>query len=155
MADIGLQGFPPMPDGVDRLTHIGRILERVPPEVTTVWIDDHLQFGDAPRFEGWTLLTYLAAAYPRFRYGHLVLSQSFRNPVLLAKMAATLGVRVEQLAEAIEVMRAMWTQSPASYEGRYYRIQGRLLRAATGSADPDRPSDRGNHVDGRCRGLDA
>ncbi len=154
MVDIGLQGFPPAPEGMDRLTHIGRILERVPPEVTTVWIDDHLQFGAKERFEGWTLLTYLAAAYPRFRYGHLVLSQSFRNPALLAKMAATLqaltggrfilgigagwheeeyraygydypsgGVRVEQLAEAIEVMRAMWTQSPASYEGRHYRVQ--------------------------------
>ena len=154
MADVGLQGFPPAPEGVDRLVHIGRILERVPAEVTTVWIDDHLQFGDEPRFEGWTLLTYLAAAYPRFRYGHLVLSQSFRNPALLAKMAATLqaltggrfvlglgagwheeeyraygydypsgGIRVEQLAEAIELIRTMWTASPASYEGRYYRIQ--------------------------------
>jgi len=154
MVDLGLQGFPSAEDGVDRLTHIGRILDRVPPEFTTVWIDDHLQFGEADRFEGWTLLTYLAAAYPRFRYGHLVLSQSFRNPALLAKMAATLqaltggrfilgigagwheeeyraygydypsgGVRVEQLAEALEVMRAMWTQSPATYEGRFYRIQ--------------------------------
>jgi alkanesulfonate monooxygenase SsuD/methylene tetrahydromethanopterin reductase-like flavin-dependent oxidoreductase (luciferase family) len=154
VVDLGLQGFPEAPDGVDRLTHIGRILERVPPEFTTVWIDDHLQFGDREKLEGWTLLTYLAASYPRFRYGHLVLSQSFRNPALLAKMAATLqrltggrfilgigagwheeeyraydypyprgGVRVEQLAEAIEVMRAMWTQSPATFEGEHYRVK--------------------------------
>jgi len=155
VVELGLQGFPPAPDGVDRLAHIGDVLERVPPEFTTVWIDDHLQFGDQPRLEGWTLLTYLAAAYPRFRYGHLVISQSFRNPALLAKMAATLqvltggrfilgigagwheeeyraygydypsgGTRVDQLAEAIQVMRAMWTQSPATFEGRHYRVVG-------------------------------
>ena len=153
MVDFGLQKFPPAPDGVDALEHMASVLEAVPPEFTTVWIDDHLQFGDRPHLEGWTLLTYLAAAFPRFRYGHLVLSQSFRNPALLAKMAATLqaltggrfilglgagwheeeyrsygydypsgGTRVAQLAEAIEVIRAMWTQSPASYQGRYYRV---------------------------------
>jgi alkanesulfonate monooxygenase SsuD/methylene tetrahydromethanopterin reductase-like flavin-dependent oxidoreductase (luciferase family) len=31
-------------------------------------------------------------------------------------------VRIEQLAEAIEVIRAMWTQAPASYKGRHYEI---------------------------------
>lgn len=34
------------------------------------------------------------------------------------------GVRVAQLAEAIEVMRTMWTQSPATYHGTYYHIEG-------------------------------
>jgi alkanesulfonate monooxygenase SsuD/methylene tetrahydromethanopterin reductase-like flavin-dependent oxidoreductase (luciferase family) len=33
-------------------------------------------------------------------------------------------VRIEQLAEAIQVIRAMWTQAPASFEGRHYRIDG-------------------------------
>src|SRR5206468_10686043 len=111
---------------------------------------DHLQFGDRPTAEGWTALTYLAATFPRFRYGHLVLSQSYRNPALLAKMSATLheltggrfilgigagwhdeeyraygyeypggGVRVAQLAEAIEVIRALWTQAPATHHGTY------------------------------------
>jgi alkanesulfonate monooxygenase SsuD/methylene tetrahydromethanopterin reductase-like flavin-dependent oxidoreductase (luciferase family) len=155
MADFGLQGFPARPDGVDRMTHYRTVLEMAPAEFSTVWISDHLQFGDRQYLEGWTLLTYLAAAFPRFRYGHLVLSQSFRNPALLAKMAASLqlltggrfilglgagwheeeyraynyeypsgGVRVAQLAEAIEVIRAMWTQSPATYHGTYYQIEG-------------------------------
>src|SRR5438477_13015772 len=110
--------------------------------------------GDRPVREGWTLLTYLAGAFPRFRYGHLVLAQSYRNPALLAKMAATLqhlsdgrfilglgagwheeeyrsygypypsgGTRVAQLAEAIELIRAMWTDSPASYRGVHYQIE--------------------------------
>jgi len=153
MVDFGLQGFPPRPKGIDRMTHWRNVLESLPPAFTTVWIDDHLQSGDLPNAEGWTLLTYLAASFPRFRFGHLVVSQSFRNPALLAKMAATLqlltggryilglgagwreeeyraygydypsgGVRVEQLAEAIEVIRALWTQAPATYHGRWYRV---------------------------------
>ncbi|HEX6820089.1 MAG TPA: LLM class flavin-dependent oxidoreductase [Ktedonobacterales bacterium] len=32
------------------------------------------------------------------------------------------GVRVSQLAETIELLRAMWTKSPASYSGRYYTV---------------------------------
>ncbi len=153
MADFGFQGFPARPDGVDRLTHYRTVLEMAPPVFSTVWISDHLQFGADPVLEGWTLLTWLAAAFPRFRYGHLVLSQSYRNPALLAKMAATLqhltggrfilglgagwhdeeynaygydypggGVRVDQLAEAIELIRAMWTQSPATYHGTHYHV---------------------------------
>src|SRR5581483_2142810 len=55
----------------------------------SVWLPDHLQFGKNPLFEGWTMLTYLAALQPELRYGHLVLCQLFRNPALLAKMAAT------------------------------------------------------------------
>jgi alkanesulfonate monooxygenase SsuD/methylene tetrahydromethanopterin reductase-like flavin-dependent oxidoreductase (luciferase family) len=35
---------------------------------------------------------------------------------------ATPGARVEQLAETIEIVRALWTQSPASYQGKHYRI---------------------------------
>jgi len=31
-------------------------------------------------------------------------------------------VRIAQLAEAIELIRAMWTGAPASYQGRYYRL---------------------------------
>lgn len=104
--------------------------------------------------EAWTTIAYLAAEAPTYAFGNLVLAQSYRNPALLAKMAATLpyftggrlilgigagwqadeyaaydyeypsaGVRVEQLSEAIDVLRAMWTQSPATYEGRYYRVR--------------------------------
>lgn len=54
-----------------------------------VWLADHLQFGDGPLLEAWTTLSYLAALRPELRYGHLVICQLFRNPALLAKMAAT------------------------------------------------------------------
>jgi alkanesulfonate monooxygenase SsuD/methylene tetrahydromethanopterin reductase-like flavin-dependent oxidoreductase (luciferase family) len=157
MADFGLQGLPPDAPGETRLDRYRHVLDELPPEFTTVWTDDHLQFGERPVFEGWTFLTYLAALYPRYRFGHLVLCQSFRNPALLAKMAATLqqltggryilgigagwneeeyrgygydyprgGIRVEQLAEAIEVIRALWTQSPVTYHGEHYRLDGAI-----------------------------
>jgi alkanesulfonate monooxygenase SsuD/methylene tetrahydromethanopterin reductase-like flavin-dependent oxidoreductase (luciferase family) len=58
--------------------------------IDSLWFVDHVQFGDSPLLEGWTALTYLAARYPQLHVGHMVLCQSFRNPALLAKMAATL-----------------------------------------------------------------
>jgi len=56
----------------------------------SAWMADHLQYDDADVLESWTTVAFLAAAHPAFRFGHAVLSQSFRNPALLAKMAATL-----------------------------------------------------------------
>jgi alkanesulfonate monooxygenase SsuD/methylene tetrahydromethanopterin reductase-like flavin-dependent oxidoreductase (luciferase family) len=32
-------------------------------------------------------------------------------------------VRIAQLDEAIRVMRALWTEAPATFEGQYYRVQ--------------------------------
>src|SRR6266700_7969374 len=56
----------------------------------SVWLTDHLQYEARPILEGWTTLTYFMGMYPHFNFGHTVLCQSFRNPALLAKMAATL-----------------------------------------------------------------
>ena len=154
MADFGLQGTPGgaarTPEWVD---HMRRVLEPLPAVFSTVWISDHLQQHGEPWPEGWTRLAYLAAAEPRFRYGHMVLSQSYRNPGLLGVMAATLqqlsggrfilglgagwleeeyrafnfdypsgGTRVAQLAEAIELIKTLWTESPATYHGDWYHI---------------------------------
>src|SRR6266487_64941 len=55
----------------------------------SAWLTDHLQFENRPILEGWTTLTYFAALYPHLNFGHTVLCQSFRNPALIAKMAAT------------------------------------------------------------------
>jgi alkanesulfonate monooxygenase SsuD/methylene tetrahydromethanopterin reductase-like flavin-dependent oxidoreductase (luciferase family) len=33
-------------------------------------------------------------------------------------------VRIAQLAEAIQLIRAMWTQSPARFHGEHYRVEG-------------------------------
>lgn len=58
----------------------------------SVWFDDHFHKDQAPVFESWTSLTYLASRYPELKFGNLVLCQSYRNPGLLAKMMATLQV---------------------------------------------------------------
>jgi alkanesulfonate monooxygenase SsuD/methylene tetrahydromethanopterin reductase-like flavin-dependent oxidoreductase (luciferase family) len=78
--------------GLSQQTFLPQIhvaLETIAGHFDSVWLPDHLQFGKRPLFEGWTMLTYLAALRPEFRYGHLVLCQLFRNPAHLAKMAAT------------------------------------------------------------------
>ncbi|MEY2582307.1 MAG: hypothetical protein QOE09_2156 [Ilumatobacteraceae bacterium] len=67
-----------------------RSVDLLGPEFTTLWASDHLQFGEVPVFECWTRLCYLAARFDRFNVGSLVIGQGYRNPALLAKMAATL-----------------------------------------------------------------
>lgn len=58
--------------------------------VHSLWMTDHLQWGDEPTWEAWTLIAYFAALYPHLPIGSIVLGQSYRNPAMLAKMAATL-----------------------------------------------------------------
>lgn len=67
-----------------------RVLDLASGHFDSAWIIDHLQAGDADLLEGFTTLTYMSALHPRLLFGHTVLCQSFRNPALLAKMAATL-----------------------------------------------------------------
>jgi alkanesulfonate monooxygenase SsuD/methylene tetrahydromethanopterin reductase-like flavin-dependent oxidoreductase (luciferase family) len=61
----------------------------------SVWLMDHFAAPMAPEvdtFEGWTIATALAARTSTIRFGHLVLCDPFRHPVLLAKTAATFDV---------------------------------------------------------------
>ncbi|HEV3134939.1 MAG TPA: LLM class flavin-dependent oxidoreductase [Acidimicrobiia bacterium] len=61
----------------------------------SVWLMDHLAAPAAPEWdtlEGWTLAAGLATRTSRIRLGHLVTSDPFRHPAVLAKMAATLDV---------------------------------------------------------------
>jgi F420-dependent oxidoreductase-like protein len=119
----------------------------------SIWLDDHLMFGTNPILECWTTLSTLAAITAKIRLGTMVLCNSFRNPALLAKMAATLDVvsngrlefgigagvqkdeheaygipfpkshaRIDRVKEAVEIIKKMWTEEKASYEGKYYRI---------------------------------
>jgi alkanesulfonate monooxygenase SsuD/methylene tetrahydromethanopterin reductase-like flavin-dependent oxidoreductase (luciferase family) len=66
------------------------------PQIQHAWLFDHLMpiAGDpsGPCFEGWTLLSALAAQTERLRLGLLVTSNRFRPPAMLAKIAATVDV---------------------------------------------------------------
>jgi alkanesulfonate monooxygenase SsuD/methylene tetrahydromethanopterin reductase-like flavin-dependent oxidoreductase (luciferase family) len=158
VADFGLVGSLGTWDSSDPARALREIVDPLPAVFTTLWVSDHLQQYGEPWPEGWTRLTYLAAAIPRFRFGHLVLGQSYRNPGLLAAMASALqkasggrfvlglgagwleeeyrafnydyptgGTRVAQLAEAIEIIRALWTGRPATYQGEWYRIENAVV----------------------------
>jgi len=61
----------------------------------SIWVFDHLLFRSAGEpdegiREAWTTLAALATLVPRVELGALVMCASFRNPGLMAKMAATL-----------------------------------------------------------------
>lgn len=60
----------------------------------SIWLDDHLLADEGdwhdPKLEGWAALAALAPLTTRARLGHLVAANTFRNPGLTAKMAATL-----------------------------------------------------------------
>jgi alkanesulfonate monooxygenase SsuD/methylene tetrahydromethanopterin reductase-like flavin-dependent oxidoreductase (luciferase family) len=61
----------------------------------SVWLFDHLWplsgNKDRPIFECWSTLAWLAASTERIHMGTLVTRSSLRHPVVLAKMAATVG----------------------------------------------------------------
>lgn len=62
-------------------------------DLDSIWMADHLLATmDVTNdvFEGWTAMASLAGSTEHVRLGHLVLAASFRNPGLMAKMAATL-----------------------------------------------------------------
>ncbi|NBE96990.1 LLM class flavin-dependent oxidoreductase [Nonomuraea sp. KC401] len=66
------------------------------PEIEHAWLFDHLLpiFGDpgGTIYEGWTLLSALAAQTRRLRLGVMVTSNRIRPPALLAKIATTVDV---------------------------------------------------------------
>ena len=58
-----------------------------------VWAPDHLMLGrDRAEYECWTLLSAIAGMTEDVRMGSLVLCNDYRNPALVAKMAATLDI---------------------------------------------------------------
>jgi alkanesulfonate monooxygenase SsuD/methylene tetrahydromethanopterin reductase-like flavin-dependent oxidoreductase (luciferase family) len=140
-------------DGSELLSNNYRFIEHINPYIQDIWIEDHFQWDARPVIECWSTLCFLAGKYPDLRLSPLVLGQSYRNPALVAKMAATVhyltggrmifgigagwkqdeyrafgwefpaaSMRIEQLEEAVQIIKAMWTQTPATFEGKHYRI---------------------------------
>jgi alkanesulfonate monooxygenase SsuD/methylene tetrahydromethanopterin reductase-like flavin-dependent oxidoreductase (luciferase family) len=138
-------------------------LEEFQEHFDSAWVADHFVPWMAswdqttPAFECFTTLTYLCAKYTHLTFGSIVMSQSYRPPALLAKMAAMLQVlsggrfilgigagwkvdeylaygyefpsaaaRIHQLAEAVQIIRSMWTQPRATFHGQYYHIDNAI-----------------------------
>jgi probable F420-dependent oxidoreductase len=121
----------------------------------SVWCADHVLFRPKDDdqthgiHEAWTLLSALAAVTTRVELGPLVLCVPFRNPAMIAKMAATfeeisggrliLGLgcgwhepefdafglpfdhRVGRFEEALEIVLPMLRAGSATFAGRWHR----------------------------------
>ncbi len=61
-------------------------------EYDSVWLDDHLMYGDTPILECWTTLTALAVSTSTIRLGTMVACTAHHNPAWLAKAAAAFDV---------------------------------------------------------------
>jgi alkanesulfonate monooxygenase SsuD/methylene tetrahydromethanopterin reductase-like flavin-dependent oxidoreductase (luciferase family) len=85
----------PMQVGYPDILRVWREADEIP-EIEHAWLFDHLMpIGgdpDGPIFEGWTLLSALAAQTRRLRLGLLVTSNRFRPPAMLAKIATTVDI---------------------------------------------------------------
>jgi len=143
----------PGEDGSSLLAENDRFIEKLAPHIHAVWVEDHFQWDDRAMVECWTTLSYLAGKHPNLVLAPLVLGQSYRNPALTAKMAATIHyltggrfvmglgagwkedeyraygwdypaprTRIEQLEDTLAIVKAMWSNAPATYEGKHYSI---------------------------------
>ena len=85
----------PMHLSYDDIRRVWREADEIP-EIRDAWLWDHLLPLAGPKdgeiYEGWTLLTALAAQTSRLRLGLLVTSNRIRPPAVLGKIAGTLDV---------------------------------------------------------------
>ncbi len=118
----------------------------------SVWIGDHISFH-SPGYESLALLSAYAARTSRVKLGTAVYLLALRHPTVVAKITSTLdalsggrlifgvgvggenpkefeaagiphnerGARVD---EGILVLKAFWTQTPASFSGRFVKFEG-------------------------------
>jgi len=118
----------------------------------SLWLQERI-IGDFVMLEPVTLLSYVAAITTKLRLGTSVILLTLRNPIQLAKAYATLdcmsrgravlGVglggghlgshedifgytregRVTRFTESVQIMKLLWTESKASFQGRYWNFK--------------------------------
>lgn len=87
---LGLLHGPPTGQNDLFLADLDKTLLQIKGSFRSIWMTDHFQWEGQPTFEAWTVMSYILARYPEFEVGPMVLGQNYRNPALLALMAATL-----------------------------------------------------------------
>ncbi len=117
----------------------------------SLWTQEAIT-GAVPILEPVTLLSYLAAITEKVRLGTSVIVAPLRNPIQLAKslgsldhmsrgrLTVGLGLggnpndippyglssekRVRRFTEIIDVMKALWTQPEAHFQGEFWQLNG-------------------------------
>ena len=117
----------------------------------SLWTQEAIT-GAVPILEPVTLLSYLAAITEKVRLGTSVIVAPLRNPIQLAKslgsldhmsrgrLTVGLGLggnpndippygfssekRVRRFTEIIDVMKALWTQPDAHFQGEFWQLDG-------------------------------
>jgi probable F420-dependent oxidoreductase len=118
----------------------------------SVWTGDHVSFHN-PMYEALTLLATYIPITSRIRLGTAVYLLALRTPAIAAKITSTLdalsggrlifgvgvggenpkefevvgvphGERGARVSEGIDVVRTLWRDTPASFEGRFTRFEG-------------------------------
>lgn len=70
--------------------HVRNVLDHLKDHFHSAWVPDHFIDKDTDVPEAMMTIGYLAGLYPSLYFGPVVLGQNYRNPALLAKMAATI-----------------------------------------------------------------
>jgi probable F420-dependent oxidoreductase len=118
----------------------------------SVWTGDHVSFHN-PLYESLTLLATYVPITSRLRLGTAVYLLALRSPAIAAKITSTLDVlsggrlifgvgvggenprefevcgvppaeRGARVSEGIEVVRALWRDTPATFKGRFTQFEG-------------------------------
>ncbi|MEM9175768.1 MAG: LLM class flavin-dependent oxidoreductase [Myxococcota bacterium] len=148
---LGLGGFP-----FDTIDDFRRWLDACEDSaIDSIWHSDRVVSRD-PAFEPMTLLSVIAGATRRLKFGTNAVVLPFRDPVTFARQCATLdtlsdgrflptvGVgrgdapeweatgrssagRGKKMDEALEVMTRLWTGENVDFEGEHYALKGATI----------------------------